>query len=138
MNWVIPCVVLIMSAPACTSRSDVGKSVPARAPAEGDLSEDQTTAPVKVVSDLVQLVKIKDVPPVYPSTARSAQVQGVVIIEAIIDREGRVEKATVLRSVPLLDQAALDAVRQWQFKPQFLNGTAIPVVVILTVPFTLK
>jgi protein TonB len=55
-------------------------------------------------------------------------VQVVVIIEAIIDREGRVEKATVLQSVPLLDEAALDAVRQWQFKPQFLNGTAISVL----------
>jgi periplasmic protein TonB len=93
---------------------------------------------VRVVSDLVQVVKIKDVPPVYPSSARSARAQGVVVIEATINREGRVEKATVLRSVPLLDQAALDAVRQWLFQPQLLNGAAIPVVVTLTVPFTLK
>ena len=126
--------MLTMSISACTGRSGAGES----APAPGDVTGNQTTAPAKVASYLVQLVKIKDVPPVYPSSARAARVQGVVVIEATIDRDGRVENATVLRSVPLLDQAALDAVRQWEFKPQLLNGTAIPVVVTLPVPFALK
>ena len=134
MNWAIRWLMLTMSISACTGRGGAGES----APAPGDVTGNQTTAPVKVGSYLVQMVKIKDVPSVYPSSARSARVPGVVVIEATIDPDGRVENATVLRSVPLLDQAALDAVRQWEFKPQLLNGTAIPVVVTLSVPFALK
>jgi periplasmic protein TonB len=93
---------------------------------------------VKVSSVLVQLVKIKDVPPVYPSAARGARVQGTVVIETTIESDGTVESARVLRSIPPLDQAALEAVREWRFKPALLNGAAIPVVVTLTVPFTLQ
>jgi protein TonB len=65
-------------------------------------------------------------------------VQGVVIIEATIDTEGRVRNAFVLRSIPLLDQAALDAVRQWEFEPVQLNGVPKPVIMTVTVNFTLQ
>ena len=67
-------------------------------------------------------MKVKDVKPVYPPIAQSARVQGVVIVEAIIDADGKVADARVLRSIPLLDQAALDAVQQWEFTPTLLNG----------------
>jgi protein TonB len=60
---------------------------------------------------------IKHVSPVYPPRALSANVQGTVIIEATVGTDGKVTSARVLRSVPLLDQAALDAVRQWEFTP---------------------
>ena len=65
---------------------------------------------------------MKNVNPVYPPIAQSARVQGIVIIEATIGPDGRVKDAKVLRSIPLLDQAALDAVKQWQFTPTLLNG----------------
>ena len=81
--------------------------------------------------------KIVDVPPVYPPVAKEAGVSGVVIIEARIGADGGVEDARVLRSIPLLDQAALDAVRQWRFVPTLLNGQATPVMITLTVNFTL-
>jgi protein TonB len=62
----------------------------------------------------------------------------MVILEATIDARGRVTNVRVLRSVPLLDQAAIDAVRQWEFTPTRLNGVAIPVVMTVTVHFTLR
>ena len=82
--------------------------------------------------------KLKDVRPVYPPIAQSARVSGVVIIEATIGADGRVKDAKVLRSIPLLDQAALDAVKQWQFTPTLLNGVPVPVIMTVTVNFTLQ
>lgn len=82
-------------------------------------------------------VKIKDAQPTYPSIARDARVSGAVVIEATIDNEGNVADAKVVRSVPLLDQAALDAVQQWKYQPSVQNGTAVPVVMTVTVNFTL-
>lgn len=79
--------------------------------------------------------KIKDVPPVYPALARSAGVSGEVQIEATIGADGKVVDATVVRSIALLDQAALDAVRQWEYLPTMLNGVPVPVVVNVTVNF---
>ncbi len=75
--------------------------------------------------------------PVYPPIAQSARVQGVVILEAVIGEDGRVRDARVLRSIPLLDTAALDAVRQWEYEPVLLNGAAVPVVMTVTVQFTM-
>ena len=74
----------------------------------------------------------------YPPIAQSARVQGVVIIEATIGPNGTVQEAKVLRSIPLLDAAALDAVQQWQFTPTLLNGVPVPVIMTVTVNFTLQ
>ena len=95
-------------------------------------------APVRVGGNIKAPQKIKDVKPVYPPIAQSARVQGVVIIEATIGPDGHVTDAKVLRSVPLLDQAALDAVRQWVFTPTLLNGVPVPVIMTVTVNFTLQ
>jgi protein TonB len=83
-------------------------------------------------------LKIVHVAPVYPAIARSARVQGVVILEAVLDVKGRVESVRVLRSIPLLDQAAVDAVQQWRFTPALLNNEPVPVVMTVTVNFTLQ
>lgn len=76
--------------------------------------------------------------PVYPQIAQSARVAGVVIIEATIGPNGKVQNARVLRSIPLLDQAALDAVKQWEYTPTLLNGVPVPVIMTVTVNFTLQ
>jgi len=81
--------------------------------------------------------KIRDARPEYPELAIRARVEGVVVIEAIIGRTGAVEEATVLRSIPLLDAAALAAVRQWRYTPTLLNGEPIAVIMTVTVQFTL-
>src|SRR5919201_799707 len=95
-------------------------------------------APVRVGGNIKAPQKIKDVKPTYPAIAQSARVQGVVIIEATIGPNGAVQEAKVLRSIPLLDAAALDAVRQWQFTPTLLNGVPVPVIMTVTVNFTLQ
>jgi protein TonB len=76
--------------------------------------------------------------PVYPRFALEARVQGLVIVEATIGADGRVVNARVLRSVPLLDEAALEAVRQWEFVPTHLNGVPVPVIMSVTVAFQLQ
>jgi protein TonB len=95
-------------------------------------------APVRVGGNIKPPTKLKDVRPVYPSIAQSARVQGVVIIEATIGPDGRVQEAKVLRSIALLDAAALEAVKQWTFTPTTLNGTPVPVIMTVTVNFTLQ
>jgi protein TonB len=95
-------------------------------------------APVRVGGNIKPPTKTKDVRPTYPAIAQSARVQGVVIVEATIGPDGHVAEAKVLRSIPLLDAAALDAVKQWQFTPTLLNGTAVPVIMTVTVNFTLQ
>ena len=76
--------------------------------------------------------------PVYPPDARDARVQGVVILDVLIGVDGRVEQAKVLRSIPLLDQAAIDAVTQWVFTPTTVNGEPKKVIMTVTVNFTLQ
>ncbi|HEY5492112.1 MAG TPA: energy transducer TonB, partial [Gemmatimonadaceae bacterium] len=79
--------------------------------------------------------KLIDVSPVYPNDAKAAGVRGVVIIEATIAKDGSVSNARILRSVPMLDQAALAAVGQWQFEPTIQNGVPVEVVMTVTVSF---
>jgi protein TonB len=95
-------------------------------------------APVRVGGDVKAPNKIHDVNPVYPQIAKTAKIQGIVIIEATIGKDGNVKDAKVLRSVQLLDQAALDAVKQWKFTPTLLNGVPVEVVMTVTVNFTLQ
>jgi protein TonB len=93
--------------------------------------------PVRVGGVIRQPAKTRHVNPEYPAIAQSARVQGVVIIEGTIGSDGRVLDARVLRSIPLLDQAARDAVLQWEFEPTLLNGQPVPVIMTVTVQFTL-
>ena len=94
-------------------------------------------APVRVGGNIKVPTKIKNVPPVYPPVAQDAGVQGVVIIEAVIGTTGSVQSAKILRSIPLLDEAALEAVKQWEFTPTTMNGQVVPVVMTVTVNFSL-
>lgn len=91
---------------------------------------------VRIGGNIRQPEKIYDVTPVYPDAARTAHVQGVVIVEALLDRQGNVEEVRVLRSIPMLDQAAIDAVSHWKFTPVLLNGQPVPAIMTLTVDFT--
>jgi periplasmic protein TonB len=81
--------------------------------------------------------KISDVRPVYPSIAIAAKVEGMVILEAVINQRGAVERVKVLRSEPLLDAAAVEAVRKWRYTPTLLNGTPVSVLMTITLHFTL-
>jgi len=111
--------------------------VPAIGAGTGAATEAQTQAPVRVGGSVMEPRKIRDVKPVYPDVAQVAGVQGIVIVEVLIEVDGSVRDVKVLRSVPMLDQAAVDAVRQWRFTPTLLNGQPVPVVMTATVNFTL-
>jgi TonB family protein len=93
---------------------------------------------VRIGGDIKEPRKIVDVPPVYPAAARAAGIQGIVILEATIDTQGYVADAHVLRGVPELDDAALDAVRQWAYTPTLLSGQPVAVVMTVTVNFSLR
>ena len=82
--------------------------------------------------------KVRDVRPIYPQIAVASRYEGRVIIDAIIAVDGTVRDARVITSRPLLDQAALDAVRQWRFTPSTLNGVPVPVILTITVDFKLQ
>lgn len=107
----------------------------------GAQSKEQTEfekGAVRAVGDIKPPRLIKAVDPVYPEMARQAQVEGVVIVEARTDEKGNVEDARILRSIPLLEQAAIDAVKQWKYEPAIINGKAQKVVFTVTVRFMLK
>jgi protein TonB len=94
--------------------------------------------PVRVGGDIKAPRKINAAKPVYPEIARQARVQGVVILEAIIDPQGNVTNVRVLRSIALLDRAAMEAVRQWKYEPTLLNGMPVPIIMTVTVAFDLR
>jgi protein TonB len=81
--------------------------------------------------------KLRGPAPDYPPIAEAANVEGTVVIEAVVDSNGRVTSARIRDSIPLLDKAALDAIRQWEFKPALLNGRPVPFAMTLSVRFTL-
>jgi len=121
LAWIL---VLVLSAASVRAQSE---RVPATA-----------TPPVHVGGSVQPPRRLKGVPPVYPPNALSAGVQGVVIVEATIGADGHVAAARVLRSIALLDAAALEAVSQWEFAPTTLNGEPVPIVMTVTVNFVLN
>lgn len=103
----------------------------AQAPADGP--------PYRVGDKVTRPEKISGAPPVYLDAARKAGVTGVVILEAIIDENGDVTDVNIVKSLPEgLDQAAVDAVRTWKFKPATLDGKPVKVYYTLTVNYTME
>jgi protein TonB len=81
---------------------------------------------------------IDPVAPVYPPLARAARVQGVVVMQALIDKQGNIADLQVVSGHELLQGAALDAVKQWRYRPVLLNGQPVDVVTQITVNFTMQ
>ncbi len=97
--------------------------------------------PVRFIvgGNVTEPVKISAPKPVYPEAARRARLEGVVVLECIIDKGGRVDSIKVLRGMPLgLTEAATDAVKKWRFKASTLNGKPVEVIYVLTVRFGLQ
>lgn len=97
--------------------------------------------PVRFVvgGNITEPEKLSGPNPIYPEAARRARIQGVVVLECTIGKEGSVKEAKVLRGLPLgLTESAVEAVQRWQFKPSTLNGKPVEVLYILTVRFNLQ
>ena len=93
---------------------------------------------VRVSQDVSAGLLIKKVVPIYPPTAQQARVQGAVVLQAEISKDGAVEELRGISGHPLLIPAAIDAVKQWQYKPYLVNGEPVAMDTTITVDFTLK
>jgi protein TonB len=93
--------------------------------------------PIRVGGDIERPTLLHRVNPNYPQIAISAKKEGIVILEATVGTDGTVDHVRVLRSEPLLDNAAVDAVKQWRYSPLQLNGRAHPFILTVTVSFAL-
>jgi TonB family protein len=131
------------SAPATTGtatpiRDNAAARGEAMPPAQYGSATNWPPAAVRVGGEIRPPNKTVDVRAVYPDVAQKARVQGVVICDVLIGPDGKVADARIRRSIPLLDQAAIDAVRQWEFTPTRLNGNPVPIIMTVTVNFTLQ
>ena len=96
------------------------------------------TGPVRIGGQIKEPALLFRVEPVYPGVAISANIEGTVILEAIVDQEGRVETVKVLRSANVLDRAAIDAVKQWRYSPVLLNGKPEKFILTVAITFSLE
>jgi protein TonB len=104
----------------------------------GGISEAPVVQAVRVGGQIKEPKKLKNVNPAYPDIAKQARVQGVVILECTISPQGKVTNVTVLRGIPLLNESAIEAVKQWVYTPTLLNGVPVPVIMTVTVNFKLS
>ena len=93
---------------------------------------------VRVSAGVTSGLKVKDVKPVYPPLARQARIQGQVVLHAQISKDGVIEGLTLVSGHPMLAPAAIDAVKQWRYKPYLLNGEPVEVDTEVMVNFTLS
>ncbi|HTC87053.1 MAG TPA: energy transducer TonB [Bryobacteraceae bacterium] len=96
-----------------------------------------SSAPIPVTSDLQMAKLLRKVIPEYPPIAKSARISGVVRLIGTIGKDGTIQNLQVVSGHPMLTRAALDAVRQWIYKPTMLNGNAVEVIAPIEVTFTL-
>ncbi|GAB4108713.1 MAG: hypothetical protein Kow001_07040 [Acidobacteriota bacterium] len=98
----------------------------------------QKKEPIRVGGNVQSSKLIRRVEPEYPELAKRARVSGIVLLQVTVDEQGNVTDVTIVRGHPLLNQAAVDAVRQWKYSPTLLNGEPVPVIATVTVNFVLK
>jgi TonB family protein len=91
--------------------------------------------PRRVQGEIKEPKKLKHVTPDYPDEAVRAGLRGIVVLECVIDTEGRVADTRLLSGVPPLSDAAIKAVKKWRYTPTLLNGSAVPVIMTVTVNF---
>jgi protein TonB len=97
-----------------------------------------SSGPLRLGNTLAPPRNIKDVRPTYPPLALLTQARGTVIVEITIGTDGKVRDTTVIHSVPQLDQAALEAVRQWEYEPTRVNGTLVALIMTVVVNFAIQ
>jgi protein TonB len=100
--------------------------------------ESPAGTPIRVGGEVREPRKTRHVNPEYPKDAIASRIQGVVILECTISPQGEVVAVKTLRGLPMLDEAAIEAVQQWEYSPTLLNGVAVPVIMTVTVNFKLS
>lgn len=94
--------------------------------------------PIRVGGNIQTPALIHRVEPIYPPIAVAAKVTGLVVLEATVNEKGEVIDVAVLRSLPLLDRAAIDAIKQWRYQPLLMNGAACPFMLTVTLTFSIR
>lgn len=95
--------------------------------------------PIRVGGQIKEPRKTREIKPVYPEIARKARIEGVVILEITVSKQGKVRDVKVLRGLAMgLTEAAVEAVKQWEYEPSTLNGRPVEVLVTVTVRFNLQ
>jgi len=122
-------------ADATAEKARAEAAAAAKAKADSETRARLATTAVRVGGAIRNPTKTKNVPPMYPAVAKSARIGGTVQVEATIGPDGKVADARVVKSVPLLDQAALDAVTQWEYAPTRVRGVAVPVTITVAINF---
>ena len=133
-----PAAPLSSSPAGSPGSSPVAAPAPAAAPAPVTDTEDAPSGAPRVGRGVPEPRKLKHVNPVYPEVARQARVEGVVILECTVGAQGTVTGVQVVQGVPLLDDAAIAAVKQWRYTPTLVQGQGVPVTVTVTLNFRLR
>jgi protein TonB len=137
--------------PVVSSASGVVGGIPGGVPGGqmggvigGIISSTKVAVPVAVVPQRVRVSQgvsegllLHKVTPTYPPLARQARIQGSVVLQAVISKNGVIENLHLVQGHPMLAPAAIEAVKQWKYKPYFLNGEPVEVETVITVNFTL-
>ena len=110
---------------------------PAVKPPAREITREGTTTRVSELIEFKEPTRLKYVNPVYPKAALDARVQGAVVLQATVGEDGKVRNVKVLKSIPLLDQAAIDALSQWVYAPATKNGVAVAVEITVTISFSM-
>jgi len=132
----LPLILLLCLATSCQSKGINGTTEKKTLEATHNISIESSV--VGGVGLPKPLKLIKKVDPIYPKIAAEAKIEGSVILEITTDIDGKVQEARVLRSIPLLDQAAIDAVKQWVFESLIIDGQQRSVILTVSVQFKLK
>jgi TonB family protein len=117
------------------SPSTVEPDSATNSPAKPDQTE--TPTPLEVSSDAVQALLIKRVAPLYPPLARQARIQGTVVLNIVINKSGEVRDLQLYSGHPILAPAAIQAVKQWRYRPYEQNGQPVEIKTTVQVNFTL-
>ena len=132
---VTACLLLGLSLPALAQQDSAKPEGGAKSADTAKTAEKAT--PHKVDAKMIYGYRTHYVEPMYPPLAREAKIQGDVVLHAIIDTTGRVTRLRVLSGHPVLAISALDAVKQWKYRPYMLEGKAVPVDTTIMVRFHL-
>jgi len=124
--------------PGITMESGANPASGALSSGLGGSKSSQPAVPIPIGGDVTSLQLISSVPPVYPQLARTQRVSGEVKVDALIDENGRVTGTKVVSGPVMLHQAAVDALRQWKYKPATLNGKPVSMHVVVTIQFRLQ
>ena len=106
-------------------------------PVYGIAAQSEPSQQTEISQSVSQGLLTSQVQPIYPPLAREARIQGTVVLQALIGKDGTIENLAVVSGHPMLTQAALDAVKQWRYKPYLLNGEPVWVQTAINVNFVL-